>query len=46
MQHLWTAATTTDTVTHDAGEPEWLDLPITGYTFAPILTKMSSRKKS
>ena len=32
MQHLWTAATTTDTVTHDAGEPEWLDLPITGYT--------------
>ena len=32
MQHLWTAITTMDTVTHDAGGPEWLDLPITGYT--------------
>ena len=31
MQHLWTAITTMDTVTHDAGGPEWLDLPITGY---------------
>ena len=32
MQHLWTTATTMKTVTYDAGQPEWLDLPITGYT--------------
>ncbi|MCY3979053.1 MAG: hypothetical protein OXG23_13215 [Chloroflexi bacterium] len=28
MRHLWTTVTTEHTVTHDAGEPEWLDLPI------------------
>ncbi|MCY3834530.1 MAG: hypothetical protein OXG85_16070 [Chloroflexi bacterium] len=28
MRHLWTTLTTDNTVTHDAGEPEWLDLPI------------------
>ena len=31
MRHLWTTATTQDTVTHDAGEPEWLDLPVQGF---------------
>ena len=28
MRHLWTTATTENTVTHDAGAPEWLDLPL------------------
>ena len=28
MRHLWTTVTTEQTVTHDAGEPEWLDLPL------------------
>ena len=28
MRHLWTTVTTEDTVTHDAGAPEWLDLPL------------------
>ena len=28
MRHLWTSATTESTVTRDAGEPEWLDLPL------------------
>ena len=28
MRHLWTTITTEQTVTHDAGEPEWLDLPL------------------
>lgn len=28
MRHLWTTVTTEHTVTHDAGEPEWLDLPL------------------
>ncbi len=32
MQHRWTTASTMNTVTHDAGGPEWLDLPIAGYT--------------
>ena len=31
MRHLWTTVTTENTVTHDAGEPEWLDLPLTDY---------------
>ena len=31
MRHLWTTATTGHTVTHDAGEPEWLDLPVQGF---------------
>ena len=33
MRHLWTTATSEQTVTHDAGEPEWLDLPVQGYVF-------------
>lgn len=28
MRHLWTTVTTERTVTQDAGEPEWLDLPL------------------
>lgn len=28
MRHLWTTVTTEHTITHDAGEPEWLDLPL------------------
>lgn len=28
MRHLWTTVTTEHTVTHDSGEPEWLDLPL------------------
>lgn len=28
VRHLWTTVTTERTVTHDAGEPEWLDLPL------------------
>lgn len=28
MRHLWTSVTTEHTVTHDAGVPEWLDLPL------------------
>lgn len=28
MRHLWTTVTTEHTVTHDAGTPEWLDLPL------------------
>ena len=28
MRHLWTTVTTKDTVIHDAGAPEWLDLPL------------------
>lgn len=28
MRHLWTTVTTERTVTADAGEPEWLDLPL------------------
>lgn len=28
MRHLWTTVTTEQTVTHDAVEPEWLDLPL------------------
>lgn len=31
MRHLWTTVTTANTVTHDAGEPEWLDLPLTDF---------------
>lgn len=31
MRHLWTTVTTENTVTHDAGEPEWLDLPLTDF---------------
>jgi len=28
VRHLWTMVTTERTVTQDAGEPEWLDLPL------------------
>ena len=31
MRHLWTTVTTENTVTHDAGEPEWLDLPLNDF---------------
>ncbi len=31
MRHLWTTVTTERTVTHDAGEPEWLDLPLSDF---------------
>ena len=31
MRHLWTTITTEQTVTHDAGEPEWLDLPLSDF---------------
>lgn len=31
MRHLWTTVTTEHTVSHDAGEPEWLDLPMSDY---------------
>ena len=31
MKHLWTTVTTANTVTHDAGQPEWLDLPLTDF---------------
>lgn len=31
MRHLWTMVTTANTVTSDAGEPEWLDLPLSDF---------------
>ncbi len=31
MRRLWTTITTEHTVTHDAGEPEWLDLPLSDF---------------
>lgn len=31
MRHLWTTVTTEHTVSHDAGQPEWLDLPLDDY---------------
>ena len=31
MRHLWTMVTTVNTVTSDAGAPEWLDLPLTDF---------------
>ena len=31
MRHLWTTVTTHETVTHDAGAPEWLDLPLSDF---------------
>ena len=37
MRHLWTTVTTENTVTHDAGEPEWLDLPLTDYVVGESL---------
>ena len=32
MRHLWTTVTTEQTVTHDAGKPEWLDLPLEDFS--------------
>lgn len=32
MLHLWSLATWNLEVTHDAGQPEWLDTPITSWT--------------
>ncbi|MDE2638350.1 MAG: hypothetical protein OXI30_18430 [Chloroflexota bacterium] len=37
MRHLWTTVTTEHTVTHDAGEPEWLDLPLTDFVLPASL---------
>lgn len=37
LRHLWTTVTTENTVTHDAGEPEWLDLPLTDYVVPGLL---------
>ena len=31
MKHIWTTITTYNTVTHDAGAPEWLDLPVSDF---------------
>ncbi len=31
MKHIWTTITTHNTVTHDAGAPEWLDLPLSDF---------------
>lgn len=31
MRHLWTVVTSADTFTHDAGAPEWLDIPGSEY---------------
>lgn len=31
MRHLWTMVTTVNTVTSDAGEAEWLDLPLSDF---------------
>ena len=31
MKHIWTTITTHNTITHDAGEPEWLDLPLSDF---------------
>ncbi len=36
MRHLWTMVTTENTVTSDAGAPEWLDLPLEDF----IVTSM------
>ena len=39
VRHLWTTITTEHTVTHDAGQPEWLDLPLEDYALrAPSLS--------
>ena len=32
MLHLWSLATRHVDITHDAGQPEWIDAPITNYT--------------
>ena len=47
MRHLWTSVTTQDTVTHDAGAPEWLDLPISDYVVesTPDLEELPLRQE-
>ena len=37
MRHLWTMVTTVNTVTSDAGEAEWLDLPLTDFVLPASL---------
>lgn len=37
MRHLWTMVTTVNTVTSDAGEAEWLDLPLTDFVLPESL---------
>ena len=39
MSRLWTTVTSEQTITHDAGEPEWLDLPLEDHALrAPSLS--------
>ena len=47
MRHLWTTVTTEHTVTHDAGEPEWLDLPLDdlGFTLYNEEIKLGSAEE-
>ena len=33
MLHLWSLATWNLEVTHDAGQPEWIDTPVTNWNF-------------
>jgi len=37
VRHLWTMVTTEQTVTSDAGEPEWLDLPLSDFVLPESL---------
>ena len=39
MRHLWTVVTTANTVTHDAGVPEWLDVPASQFIVPPPSTE-------
>ena len=40
MRHLWTTVTTVTTITPDAGEPEWLDLPLDDYVIPAALASV------
>jgi len=39
VRHLWTMLTTVQTVTPDAGEPEWLDLPLSDFVLPESLNR-------
>lgn len=43
MQHLWSLATWNLEITHDAGEPEWIDTPVTRLALEDIVTPEQSR---
>lgn len=36
MLHLWSMATWGLQITHDAGMPEWIDMPVTNWTIANL----------